>query len=59
MPSKVIIDNKDQTMEEEVDTVIEAKPVKVSVAAYFSRETLKKSSALTAMRFNMFDNMWL
>lgn len=46
-------------MEEEVDTVIEAKPVKVSVAAYFSRETLKKSSALTAMRFNMFDNMWL
>ncbi|XP_008308798.1 nucleolar RNA helicase 2 [Cynoglossus semilaevis] len=29
MPSKVIIDNKDQTMEEEVDTVIEAKPVKI------------------------------
>lgn len=62
MPSKIIFEAEDQTMEEEVDTVADVKPLKVSRTSHVALKRLKKIGVVRATSCpggSVFDNMWL
>lgn len=58
MPSKIIFETEDQAMDEDIDTVAEVKPVKVSRAGRLGLERKKKLFYFRDAPL-CFGNMWL